>query len=193
MFCDGAMIASTIASLMMNGVCCMWQMQEEEDRRHAIRSDIRVEYERQRLLDLERWAEATNRRNVHIGDNSAIHPLDYHYNLQKDQQQQQQDDRRRALLVSKLSVLSSKNQRRDAGKEERDCASIHSSVASTRAVYDIAYAQEGGNDEKATTTKKIQNTEKRTIRKWKLYDERRADQFETATRAGSDMSSILFG
>ena len=53
MVCDGAMIASTIVSLMTNGVCCLWQHQEEVDRRETIRRDIRAEYWQQRLIDHE--------------------------------------------------------------------------------------------------------------------------------------------
>jgi hypothetical protein len=46
-------VASTFVSLMMNGMCCVWQMGEEESRREGIRKDFRYEYERQRLLDFE--------------------------------------------------------------------------------------------------------------------------------------------
>jgi hypothetical protein len=36
-------IASTIISLMMNGICCMYQQSEEQKLREAIRQDIRSE------------------------------------------------------------------------------------------------------------------------------------------------------
>ena len=44
----------------------MWQMQEEEERRDAIRRDIRVEYERQRLQERELWEQMNeNHRRRH--------------------------------------------------------------------------------------------------------------------------------
>lgn len=59
--CEGSFVMSTVASLMMNGVCCLWQMEEENDRqmqqREAIRQDIRVEYERQRQIEQEIWKQ----------------------------------------------------------------------------------------------------------------------------------------
>ena len=57
MVLDGTFLASTVASVMMNGVCCVWQMQEEEARRDTLRQDIRVEYERQRLHEKEMWEQ----------------------------------------------------------------------------------------------------------------------------------------
>jgi hypothetical protein len=59
--CEGSFVMSTVASLMMNGVCCLWQMEEENERqmqqREAIRQDIRVEYERQRQIEHEIWMQ----------------------------------------------------------------------------------------------------------------------------------------
>lgn len=52
MVCDVA-VASTVVSLMMNGVCCMWQQQEEKEMRAAIRRDVRTEYWNQRMMDHE--------------------------------------------------------------------------------------------------------------------------------------------
>ncbi|KAL7573482.1 hypothetical protein ACA910_019802 [Epithemia clementina (nom. ined.)] len=49
--------ASAVASLMMNGLCCAWQMQEEEERRDVLRRDLRVEHERQRLQTKEMWEQ----------------------------------------------------------------------------------------------------------------------------------------
>lgn len=37
-------IASTIISIMMNGICCVYQQNEEQKLREAIRQDIRSEY-----------------------------------------------------------------------------------------------------------------------------------------------------
>ena len=108
MVCDGAMIASTALSLMMNGVCCVWQMQEEDDKRAAIRKDIRIEYERQRLLDLERFAGHSIATRQYESDSSL------------------EDDRRKSLLNSKSEVTA---RRRNLDREVRDSASISGTSA----------------------------------------------------------------
>jgi hypothetical protein len=50
-------VLNLASSAMLNGVCCMYQMQEEEklqkSYREAIRRSIRSEYERNRILDME--------------------------------------------------------------------------------------------------------------------------------------------
>ena len=55
MVLDAAFYASTVTSLMMNGVCCVWQMQQEEEQRASFRQDIRAEYERQREEEFKMW------------------------------------------------------------------------------------------------------------------------------------------
>ena len=55
MVLDAAFYASTVTSLMMNGVCCVWQMQQEEEQRASFRQDIRAEYERQREEEFKLW------------------------------------------------------------------------------------------------------------------------------------------
>ena len=50
-------MVNLVASVMMNGVCCIHSMQEEEKRQHAqreaLRKVINVEWQRQRLMELE--------------------------------------------------------------------------------------------------------------------------------------------
>jgi hypothetical protein len=92
MVCDGAMIASTLVSVMMNGVCCMWQKEEEKDRREAFRQDIRTEYWNQRLIDHElRMQELIN--DPHDERDSGDHELSF-----------LQDARRRKLLLDKMNA-----------------------------------------------------------------------------------------
>ena len=106
----------------MNGVCCVWQMQEEEDRREALRKDIRIEYERQRLIDrqqrqmdMERWSDESNEARQRESDASR------------------RDDRRRSLLHSKMDL--SMQIRRESGQQERESASESgASIASTEAI-----------------------------------------------------------
>jgi len=92
-------VASTVASFMMNGVCCVWQMQEEDERREAIRRDIRVEYERQRMVDQELWEQRQQDERRYHSDSSM------------------QDDRRRKLLMSKMN-LSSNMQLQQRGRSQ---------------------------------------------------------------------------
>jgi hypothetical protein len=44
MVLDCVTIASTMISMLMNGICCMYQQQEEQKLRDGIRQDIRTEY-----------------------------------------------------------------------------------------------------------------------------------------------------
>jgi hypothetical protein len=57
MVCDGAMVLNFVASAMMNGVCCMHSMEQDERRkqetRDVLRKVISVEYQRQRLMEQE--------------------------------------------------------------------------------------------------------------------------------------------
>jgi len=58
---DGAVVVSTVASLLLNGLCCAWQMQEEDERCNQLRKKVRVEYELQRLYDRENWEQRMDR------------------------------------------------------------------------------------------------------------------------------------
>lgn len=70
---DGISAAATAASLIMNGFCCMYQMQEEEERWEAFREDIRDEFERQRMIDKELWElQDPNLKLPHYCDTSLI-------------------------------------------------------------------------------------------------------------------------
>lgn len=51
------MIANVVASALMNGLCCVHSMQEEgakrEEHKEMLRSAVKVEWERQRVIDSE--------------------------------------------------------------------------------------------------------------------------------------------
>lgn len=49
-------LVSTGVSLMMNGMCCVYQMHGEKELRMAMRQDIREEWKLQRQLEVE-WQE----------------------------------------------------------------------------------------------------------------------------------------
>mmetsp|Transcript_20821 Transcript_20821/g.34414 ORF Transcript_20821/g.34414 Transcript_20821/m.34414 type:complete len:213 (-) Transcript_20821:149-787(-) len=55
--CEGATILNLVASVMMNGVCCIHAMDEEERRKketqETMRKVISVEWQRQRLIEQE--------------------------------------------------------------------------------------------------------------------------------------------
>ena len=135
MVCDGAMIASTIVSMMTNGVCCMWQHQEEMDRRETIRRDIRVEYWQQRLIDHElmmaQYQEQQDRR--HEGQHHLALSTTTAVGLRGDPtrarlysdsstsgflEEQTADERRKQLLMDKRRA-SSDNRRIQQQQEDR--------------------------------------------------------------------------
>ncbi len=100
MVCDGAMVASSLVSMMMNGVCCMYQMQEEDDRREAIRKDIRFEYERQKMMDMEYWNYRPNnghKNNSDYGNDSNKRA--YHSDYHPFQEESHDHERRRQRLM----------------------------------------------------------------------------------------------
>jgi hypothetical protein len=197
----------------------MWQMQEEEDRRDATRKDIRIEYERQRLMDLETWAEqSVGNRQYHtdpsIQDDRRrkllSRKLDASNSSRRESGKREtdavsvsgtaeaersvvnrqyhgdssiQDDRRRKLLSCKLDA--SNNSRREAGKQERDAASVSgTSVASNLAVmHPMGFARTPVG---ATTRILRAHTSPRSKR-----EERRLGRLKAATVAASDMSSLF--
>jgi hypothetical protein len=75
MVVDGAAVASTVASLMMNGVCCVWQMQEDQTLRESIRKDVQAEYKHQRSEDQKIW---DSRLSVHSSSPRDLTLLDEH-------------------------------------------------------------------------------------------------------------------
>ena len=49
--CDGGFLLTTGVSMMMNGVCCVYQMNGERELRQAMRDDIRDEWRQQREVE----------------------------------------------------------------------------------------------------------------------------------------------
>lgn len=111
--CEGSFVVSTIASLMMNGVCCLWQMEEENERqlqqREAIRQDIRVEYERQRQIEQEIWHQ--RQREYQEAAFQAE-------NWYTDSPSAHTDQRRRKLLADKRR-LSLQSQQENSVRHQR--------------------------------------------------------------------------
>ena len=97
-------MASTVASIMMNGLCCIWQMEAENDTRESIRKDIRVEYERQRQIEQELWEQ---RRKCQTE------------NWYTDASSVNTDHRRRKLIADKMNLsVHSQGSHRSAQAEE---------------------------------------------------------------------------
>ena len=102
MVCD-ASLGLTIVSYLVNGACCLHQMQEEDLRREAIRKDIRVEWERQRLMERElmelKLKEQQGKKNA------------------SDDVLADEERRRRQIISRKIYVSNSKH---DAGTSKRE-------------------------------------------------------------------------
>lgn len=94
MVCDGAVVASTVASVMMNGLCCAWQMDQEKELRVGVREDVRREYERQRAYEAQVWErrQQAMEGRLYASDSSR------------------QDERRRRFRQSKLEALAKARQ-----------------------------------------------------------------------------------
>jgi hypothetical protein len=91
MICEGAAVLNFFASALMNGVCCMHSMEQEERRnketRETLRQMISVEYERQRLLEREHFEKLWREHGL---DTSLV-----------------ADDRRRLYLAAKMAARDS--------------------------------------------------------------------------------------
>jgi hypothetical protein len=90
MVLDGIAVASTVISLMVNGLCCLWQQQEEQKLREAIRHDVRTEYwHHRRSMDLQMPLnpDASDRSPLDANDIKLI-----------------QDERRKKLMIAKMKV-----------------------------------------------------------------------------------------
>lgn len=104
MVCDGAMVLNFVASAMMNGVCCMHSMKQDERRkqetREVLRKVISVEYQRQRLMEHERQERFLREQGLDAATVLA-------------------DERRRLYIASKLMASqNSKSHGSNSGRSE---------------------------------------------------------------------------
>lgn len=112
------------SSAMVNGICCMYQMQEEEERQkanhEAIRRSIRIEYERNRQLD-----EEQRQRELREIETAA-------------RKTKFTEERRRKLMAKKfLSSIETRcispcKQHRPSAVDESLSSTIHSSSGAKR-------------------------------------------------------------
>lgn len=96
MVLDGIAVASTVISLMVNGLCCIYQQQEEQKLREAIRHDVRVEYWHHR-----RSMDSQTRTDRDIGDRPPMEPNEIKYI---------QDERRKKLMIAKMKIMQQRSQ-----------------------------------------------------------------------------------
>lgn len=54
MVVDAAFLAGTVASFMMNGACCMYQVSREDELREELREEIRREWYNQRKREIHK-------------------------------------------------------------------------------------------------------------------------------------------
>ena len=96
MVCDGAMVLNFVASVMMNGVCCMHSMEQDERRKkeqqEVWRKVMSVEYQRQRLMEQEQQARFLREQGLDAASLLA-------------------DERRRLYIAAKLSASQNSGSR----------------------------------------------------------------------------------
>ena len=165
MVLDAAMIVSTLVTFTMNGMCCVYQMQEDEDLRRTIRKDMRVEYERQRVIDLERWAEHDSKERQHRSESSH------------------NQDRRQRLLRQKLDLTSQAS--RDRGCQERE----HAPGASDRSESSDQAVFVSHNHNNCVEDSKVTLKQSRSVPLSKFAQRNLAQK--QIVQAASNMSSLL--
>ena len=144
----------------MNGVCCLWQMEEENERqvqqRDAIRRDIRVEYERQRHIEQQIWIERQQKHasgascqaeNWYSGDAASVHT----------------DRRRRKLLAAKQKLAL--QQQSPKGRHGSDSSSQGSRHSQRRHAAASSEARQGpGLVQQVPSPRSRQPIKKRKVR-----------------------------
>ena len=128
MVCDGAMVLNFVASAMMNGVCCMHSMEQDERRkeetREVLRKVISVEYQRQRLMEYERQERFLREQGLDAATVLA-------------------DERRRLYIASKLMACQNSKSRGSNSERSEDSHSRH---------YDQLVGQSIPRDERISQT-----------------------------------------
>jgi hypothetical protein len=70
--CDGGIVTSTVVSLLMNGLCCIWNEEMEVERREQLRNDIRDTYKKQRTRDkhemVQWWRNELSKKHDDMND-----------------------------------------------------------------------------------------------------------------------------
>lgn len=101
MVCDGAMVLNFVASAMMNGVCCIHSMEQDERRKkeqHEVwRKVMSVEYQRQRLMEQEQQARFLREQGLDAASLLA-------------------DERRRRYIAAKLCASQNSGSRRSCSQ-----------------------------------------------------------------------------
>lgn len=67
-FCEATMLVNLATTIMMNGVCCLHSMEEDERRmkeqEHTLKKHITVEWQRQRLIDQQHLEQMLQKQGV---------------------------------------------------------------------------------------------------------------------------------
>jgi hypothetical protein len=99
MVLDGIAVASTVISLMVNGLCCLWQQQEEQKLREAIRHDVRTEYwHHRRSMDLQTPIDPDDMSQCVLDTIDIMHI---------------QEERRKKLMIAKMNVMQQRSHVQD--------------------------------------------------------------------------------
>jgi galactokinase len=169
MVCDAALVANIVASVMMNGVCCVHNMHEQEatkdEHRESLRKMIKVEWERQRILEQDMMEQKLR------GDDAAM----------------QAEERRRLLMAAKMRA-SRENSSSDLGVDN-----LVRPNTSHRGNYDSRSAGAlGGSAHGLTSPSEIQHR----VRSMPVYSQAQASQLrqsyrESIPRTTSLVSSLL--
>lgn len=68
MVMDTAFVAGTLASFLMNGACCVYQMNREDELRQELRQEIRREWHHQRKREVEKQHETAKQHRKEFED-----------------------------------------------------------------------------------------------------------------------------
>ena len=125
MVLDGIALATTVVSLMVNGLCCLWQQQEEQKLREAIRHDVRTEYwHHRRSMELQQMRfEPEDLHNSSPKANDILHS---------------QEERRKKLMIAKMNILQQRSFMKDDPLFISDPQCIRNSTSYSTSFHDDA-------------------------------------------------------
>ena len=113
---------SIVVSLMMNGICCVYQSKQEEDLRKAIRKDVRTECKRREHLERKELLQLYEQQKQiihHYQNLTCNHNKIHHQEMQQQQQQQLPStlqQQKKMLLLKKHHLRQQKKYEKSANR-----------------------------------------------------------------------------
>mmetsp|Transcript_29706 Transcript_29706/g.45296 ORF Transcript_29706/g.45296 Transcript_29706/m.45296 type:complete len:212 (+) Transcript_29706:185-820(+) len=163
MVCDAALVMNLVSSVMMNGVCCISSMGEEERRnkeqKKMIRKAINVEWQRLKLMEFEHKQRIMREQGMDQGNVLA-------------------EERRRFLIATKQRA-----------SEQSSAATSRASIASESSRHPILEDMLENDEFDAVSARRADNHVNITSKKTAVYEFLDTECLQKRRRSGARSSS----